>query len=376
MPEIDFEAEGLLDGTDGEAREARRTLLQELADDGVSLEDLREAVAAGRLVLLPVERALAGDAGPKYTAREIAERSGVDLELLQRSRVALGAPNPDPDARVLGAEDVDAAERLKAFRAVGLPEEGILQVARTIGMATARIAEANRELIMRNLVLPGDNEHDLARRLEAAARATLPMVGPVLNYALQSHLLEQIRRDVIAEADLASGEVRGISEQMVCFADLIDFTRLGEQVPADQLGVIAVQLEEMATAVATGPVRLVKMIGDAAMLVSSEPEPLAEAALSLVEAADSAGEDFPPLRVGLAYGPVVSQGGDFYGRTVNLASRITQIARPGSVLASEEAKGALGEGLHYSFAGERHLKGIDGGVKIHRVRREPRSAEA
>jgi adenylate cyclase len=371
MPEIDFEAEGLLDGVKGEAREARRALLQELADDDVPLEELREAVAAGRLVLLPVERALAGGAGPKYTAREIAERVGVQLELLQRSRVALGTPNPDPDERVLGDEDLDAAERLRAFREVGLPEEGILQVARTIGMATARIAQANRELIMRTLVQPGDNEHDLARRFEAAARATLPLVGPVLSYALQSHLLEQIRRDVIAEADLASGEVRGISEMTVCFADLIDFTRLGEQVPADELGVIAVRLEEMAAAVAETPVQLVKMIGDAAMLVSTEPEPLGEAALSLVEAADAEGEDFPQLRAGLAQGPVVIQGGDFYGRPVNLASRITQIARPGSVLANNEATDALGDRFHYSFAGERRLKGI-GGVKLFRVRREPR----
>jgi adenylate cyclase len=372
MPEIDFEAEGLLEGLEGDAREARLELLEELADDGVSLDDLGEAVAAGRLVLLPVERALAGGAGPKYTAREIAERTGVELGLLQRSRVALGTPNPDPDARLLGDEDLEAAQRLRAFREVGLPEEGILQVARTIGMATARIAQANRELIMATLVQPGDNEHDLARRLEAAAKATLPMVGPVLTYALQSHLLEQIRRDVIAEADLASGELHGASPLTVCFADLIDFTPLGEQVPPDELGMIAVRLEEIANAVAQGPVQLVKMIGDAAMLVSNEPDPMAEAALSLVEAADAEGEDFPQLRAGLAHGPVVPRGGDFYGRTVNLASRITQMARPGSVLASEEARDALGEPFHYSFAGERHLKGIAGRVRLFRVRREPK----
>jgi adenylate cyclase len=369
MPEIDFEAEGMLEGLEGEAREARLALLRELADDGVPLEDLRVAAAAGRLALLPVERELAGE-GPKYTAREIAERSGVELELLQRSRVALGVSNPDPDERVLGDDDLHAAERLRAFREVGLPEEGILQVSRTIGMATARIAQANRELILRTVVQPGDNERDLARRLEAAARVTLPLVGPVLSYALQTHLLEQIRRDVIAEADLASGEVRGINELTVCFADLIDFTPLGEQVPAEELGVIAARLEEMATAVAQGPLQLVKMIGDAAMLVSTEPEPLGEAALSLVEAADAEGEDFPQLRAGLAHGPVVAQGGDFYGRTVNLASRITQIARPGSVLASEEAKDALGDRFHYSFAGERRLKGIAERTRLFRVRRE------
>lgn len=369
MPEIDFEAEGMLEGLEGEAREARLALLQELTDDGVPIEDLREAVAAGRLALLPVERELAGE-GPKYTAREIAERSGVELSVLQRTNVALGIPNADPDERVLSDADLEAAQRLEAFRELGLPEEGILQVSRTIGMATARIAQANRELIMRTVVQPGDNEHDLARRLEAAAKVTLPLVGPVLSYALQTHLLEQIRRDVIAQADLASGEVSGINEVSVCFADLVDFTKLGEQVPTEELGVVAVRLEEMAASVAESPVRLVKMIGDAAMLVSTEPEPLGESALSLVEAADAEGEAFPQLRVGLSHGPAIGQGGDFYGRPVNLASRITAIARPGSVLASKEAKEALGDRFHYSFAGERRLKGIAEPARLFRVRRE------
>jgi len=374
MAEIDFDAEGLLAGLAGEGREARLALLRELAADGVEVEELRDAVAAGRLVLLPVERALVGR-GARYTAREIAERSGVDLELLQRTRVALGAPNPDPDARVLGEEDLKAAERLRAFREVGLPDDGILQVARTIGMATARVAQANRELIMRALGQPDDNELDLAHRLVATSHAALPLVGPVLTYALQVNLLEQVRGDVIAGADLTSVQVSGLSEATVCFADLIDFTKLGEQVPADELGVIAVRLEEMAAAVAKPPVRLVKMIGDAAMLVSTDPEPLGEAALSLVEAADAAGERFPQLRAGLAHGPVVSRGGDFYGRTVNLANRITQIARPGSVLASAQARKALGDRFHYSPAGERRLKGIQGRERLFRVRREPKRQE-
>jgi adenylate cyclase len=288
--------------------------------------------------------------------------------------VALGALNPDPDQRLLDDADLEAANRLRAFREVGLPEDGILQVARTIGMATARIAQANRELIMRTLVHPGDNERDLARRLEAAARVTMPLVGPVLSYGLQTHLIEQVRRDVIAAADLASGEVSSVSEVTVCFADLVDFTRLGEQVPVEELGRVATRLEEMASAVAEPPVRLVKMIGDAAMLVSTEAEPLAEGALSLVEAADGEGEDFPLLRAGVAQGPAVGQSGDFYGRPVNLASRLTSIARPASVLASEEAKEALGSAFHYSFAGERDLKGVDGRVKLFRVRREPKDA--
>ncbi|MEK6277928.1 MAG: adenylate cyclase regulatory domain-containing protein [Actinomycetota bacterium] len=373
MPEIDFEAEGLLEGLDGEAREARLALLRELEDEGVPLEELHEAAAAGRLALLPVERALGGGA-PKYTAREIAERTELPLATLERFQAALGIRNPDPDSRELGDADLEAAKRVKAFREVGLPEKGMLQVARTIGMATARVAQANRELIVRTLIHPGDNERDLALRLAAAAQATMPLVGPTLAYSMQKHLLEQVRRDVIAQADLATGEVGGANDVAVCFADMVGFTKLGEEIAIEELGLVAGRLEEMASAVAEPPVQLVKLIGDAAMLVSTEPEPLLDAALRLVKAADEEGEEFPQLRAGVAHGPALGQGGDYYGRPVNLASRITGVARPGSVLASEEATRAAGGAFHYSFAGERPLKGVEGRVELFRVRREPKDS--
>ncbi len=207
MPEIDFEAEGLLDGLEGEARKARLKLLRELAEDGVPPQELRDAAEAGRLALLPVERTLLGE-GPRYSSRDVAERSGVDLEVLQRWNRALGIPNPEPDDEVLGETDLEAAKQLKAFRDLGLPEEEMLQVARTIGMAMARIAQSNRELFLRTLVQEGDDEHELARRFEAGAKTMLPQLMPVLSYALQRHLIEQVRGDVIAAADLASGKRR------------------------------------------------------------------------------------------------------------------------------------------------------------------------
>ena len=126
------------------------------------------------------------------------------------------------------------------------------------------------------------------------------------------------------------------------------------------------------TTEAEPPVRLVKMIGDAAMLVSREVEPLLDAALELIEVAEGEGEEFPFLRAGLAVGPTLAQSGDYYGRAVNLASRLTAVARPGSVLLDAAAKEAAGDDFSYSFAGERKLKGIDSGVKLFRARREPK----
>ncbi len=365
--EIDFEAEGLLDGVEGAALEARRELLAELAEGGCTLEELKAAVAAGRLTLLPVERALAG-AGPRYTAREIAEKVGIEVDVLQRFSSALGVPYGDPDERRGTDADLEAARMVKAFIDTGLPEDGLLGVARTIGMGTARIAEANRELIVRTLIRPGDTERDVARRFVAAAEHMLPLVGPTVVYALQAHLIEQVRRDVIGAGDLAAGAVGGTADLTVCFADLVEFTRLGEEIDAEELGMVAGRLEEMATAVAEPPVRLVKTIGDEVMLVSTEAEPMVAAALALIAAAEAEGEQFPWLRAGIASGPTLPQAGDYYGRPVNLASRLTSVARPGSVVLAEATKEEAGDAFDYSYVGERRLKGLDYRVKIYRAR--------
>ncbi len=365
---IDFEAEGLLDGVADGGREERLRLLEHLAADGATLEELKDAVAAGRLALLPVERALAGD-GRRYTAREIAEISGVPLDLLRRFSAALGVPYTDPDEPRGTEADLEAARRIKTFREAGLPEEGMMQVARTIGMGSARIAEANRELAIKALAQPGDSERDIALRFVAAAEFMMPLVGPTLVHAVQANMLEQIRRDVIATEDLASGDVRGTVNLTVCFADLVEFTQLGEEIPAEELGLVAGRLEEMATAVAEPPVRLVKTIGDAAMFVSSEPAPLLRASLALIAAAEAEGDEFPLLRAGLATGPTLPQSGDYYGRAVNLASRVTGVARPGSVVVDEVTKNAVGEEFFkFTFIGERRLKGIEGRTKLYRAR--------
>jgi adenylate cyclase len=347
--DIDFAAEGLLDDLEGEARQARLDLLEQLSGDGVSVSELREAVTNGHLTLLPVERALAGE-GPRYSAREVAEISGIDLELLRRFRAALGVPYGDSDEKIGTEADLQAAIRTKAIIDAGLPPDGLLQSARTIGMGMARVAEANRELVVRNLTDPYDNERDLANGLVATAQALLPLVGETLDYAFQVNLLEQVKRDVMGAADLASGEIGGAVERTICFADLVEFTSLGEEIAPEELGAVVGHFEELATSIIAPPVRLVKTIGDA--------------------------DQFPVLRAGIATGPTLPQSGDFYGRSVNLASRITGIARPGSVLVDTPTREAAGEDhFAYSFAGERRLKGIDARQKLFRVRRESERRE-
>jgi adenylate cyclase len=115
------------------------------------------------------------------------------------------------------------------------------------------------------------------------------------------------------------------------------------------------------------PVRLVKTIGDAAMYVSPDPGALVAVALSLCESVKEA--DLPTLRAGIAFGPALLRAGDYYGHAVNLSSRVTGVARPGSVLCTQEVRDAAPDAFDWSYAGRHRLKGISGAVPLHRARR-------
>src|SRR5205807_1203274 len=173
----------------------------------------------------------------------------------------------------------------------------------------------------------------------AAARLE-PLTAPMLGQLMNLHLRHLVQTEILSAAERHDGRLRGAREVIVGFADLVGFTRIGEDVPPDELGRVADRLEELAAERVAAPVRLVKTIGDAVMLVSPEAPPMVEATLKLVEAADAEGEDFPQLRAGLAAGAALSRAGDWYGRPVNLASRITGRARPGSVLVTADVRDA------------------------------------
>jgi adenylate cyclase len=368
--EIDFDAEGLLEGLEGNAKEARRALLKDLLEDGVPLDELKRAVEEDRLVLLPVERVF-GAGEERYTAVEVAEGAGLDVEFLGRLLQALGAPVPDPEERAYTERDLEAAKRAKLFMDAGLPPEGVLETSRIIGISMANLADANRDMVGEVFTEPGIDERELAMRYAAAAKTMPPLLGDTLLHAYRIHLREAIRQAVITEAELAQGRLSGSDDITIAFADLVGFTRLGESMEIEQIGEMTGRLFELASDAARPPVRLVKMIGDAAMFASREPEPLLEAVLGLVDAVGNA--EIPPLRAGAATGPALGRGGDWYGRPVTLAARITSFARPDSVVVDQSVKEAIaqtnGQPFDFSFAGKRHFKGIEGEVPVHRVRR-------
>jgi adenylate cyclase len=251
----------------------------------------------------------------------------------------------------------------------------MLEVTRALGRGLAQGAEAIRMMVAQLFGRPGVTERELATRNAQAADQLLPRLGPLLLYILRRHLLEQTRIVAVSQEELASGASANAAPVFVDFTDMVGFTRLGERIEVHELGQLVSRLTDFAQEATRPPARLIKTIGDAVMFVSPAVEPLLETTLDLVERA-GAREDFPPLRSGLAGGVALSREGDWYGRPVNLASRVTGVARRGSgVLATGEVRDAAGNGYRWSPAGDWRLKGFKARVALFRVRRTETSPD-
>ncbi len=362
----DFEAEGLLEDLSGEERAARLELLLALEEQGYELEELRRAASEDRLALLPVEHVLEAE-GPRYSLRQVAEEVGFELAFLQEARRALGQPIGDPDALDLTQEDLDLARQAAILLASGIDREAFLELTRVMSHAMANVAAALIGTLGQSLLRPGDTERDLGLRYADSLRRLGPLAGPALTAMLNIRLRESIREAAVGRAELERGRLPGSQPVCVAFVDIVGFTELGEQVEPDELGRLVTDFERRVEALVHPPLRLVKTIGDAAMLASPDADALLEAALALViESRED--EDAPLLRAGAAFGEALSRAGDLYGRPVNLASRLTAFARRGTVVVSADLKERARGDYDFSAVGRRRLRGVDRPVEIFRVR--------
>jgi len=360
---VDFRKAGLLDGLEGEDLAARERLLERLAGEGFTLEELQAAVHEDRLALLLVERVLGG----RYSAKELEEQTGLEASQMLRIRRLLGLPMPSPEDRVFGEEEVEAANSISLFLESGLGEKAIAEITRVLGEGMARLAATTAAAFVGAFLQAGDSEDEVAERFAALAGQLVPAIDPVLTAAYKQHLAEAVRRGMLGSAERETGEAGRAQEIAVCFVDMVGFTRLGAELEARELGSLANKLAELANDVIEPPVRLVKTIGDAAMFVSPDPAALVSVALSLLEAVEAA--DLPSLRAGVASGSALQRSGDYYGHAVNLASRVTGAARPGSVLCTQEVRDAAREEFDWSFARKHKLKGMPEPVSLYRARR-------
>jgi len=362
---IDWDAEGMLDGLSPREREGRAELLDRLDSDGVSRDDLRRAIDEDRLALLPVERALVGS--PRYTPAEAARRAEVEEPFLLELANALGLPTPVGEEVMFGEDDVEAARTVGRFLKAGLPEEELLEIARILSDAMVPVSEGIRRLVGESLLHAGDTEHEVGVRYEHAALELMPLLSPLPAYVLNIRLRELVRRDVVGVEERASGHLPGTERVTVAFADLVGFTSLGERVSGEELARMAARLTKLGQQVAVPPVRFVKSIGDAVMLIAPRSSPLVNATLELVDAVE-ADPELPSLRAGLASGHAINRWGDWYGAPVNIASRVTERARPGSVLVTKEVREEAADDFSWSRAGSHNFKNVSSRISLHRAR--------
>lgn len=349
--DVDFEQEGLTEGATDPA--ARLHLLRELYAAGVPLKDLEEAVAENRLALLPLEAVLRSDG--QFSVDDLAEEAELDPRFVRSAFAALGLGTPS-DTSVFDDSAVEAVAALHELREAGLSDAAIEEICRMTGRRLGTLAAGLREVFGEAFLVAGDNERDVGLRYAAAARRLLPVFEPMLRFTLTTHILQLIRSDVVSRVELSSGELPGSHEVAVAFADLSGFTRLSEKLEPERVGDLVRRFDQLVQATMPPEVRHVKTVGDAAMLVSNEPDTLVGSVGELVEAAGAPGSELPRIHAGIAWGRAVTREGDWHGGPVNLASRLAEATPAGQVFVTEDVREVTDE--PFRSVGHVHLKGI------------------
>jgi adenylate cyclase len=367
-PEVtaDVGSEALLDGLVGDARRDRAELIAWLLNRGFTPDQIAASLAP---MMLPANRMM-GDEGVYVSTREMSRRSGIELELLQQLMRAAGLPRiEDPDVAVVPLVDGQAVAHAKYLLDIGLDSTEAVAVVKVLTEGFGRFTAMMREPAFRLLVKPGASEIDIAAAAEALAQAAIPHAGPMLENLLRVQYRRMFEAEAIGVAERAAGSLPGARQIAVAFADLVGFTNLGEILAPDRLERLARKLAELAQDVAVSRVRFVKTIGDAVMLVSADATRLIEVILELIDVA--AAEALPRLRAGAAAGLAVHRAGDWFGSPVNVASRVTSLARPGTVLVTDSARQSTGAtaDLIWVPAGAHRLRGVPGQVALFTVRR-------
>jgi adenylate cyclase len=354
-------------------------LLRDLSGAGLPLEALAAEMKAGKLAIDFLDNPIFEmfSALSNQTFEELSASTGIPLDLLLAIREATGAAVPRPTDRV-GELELAVVPLIEAQLATGHPTSAIERGLRTMGDSLQRpvttYAEAFRVYVIESVAQrPGATGRDIAA---AAARATQMLAGPSDAALLAIYHAQQGRTwtaNIIGgfERDLARAGLHSAMERppAICFLDITGYTRHTAERGDEAAAELAHDLARMVqrTSVQYGG-RAVKWLGDGVMFYFKDPGSGVMAALDMAAGVAEAG--LPPAHVGLHAGPVVMQGGDYYGQTVNIASRIAGYARPGEVVVSDVVvNSADGAQLVFTDLGDIELKGVAGTVHLYSARR-------
>jgi adenylate cyclase len=348
-------------------------------EGGLPMEGMAEAVRAGLLSFAFVESWPFEPWGSRrpQTHLELAEEAGLPFEALRRLLEAFGFARLEPEDVVAEAERPIA---LLAGRIVDLgivDEAALARLGRVYEEAFRRIALAETEIYHSGVEMPLlRSGMDERRTMELASSLSPPLIG-MLDAALMAayrrqqeltwteHQIEHIEQAL----EDAGVSLPATPPTAMCFLDLTGYTRLTDEHGDEEGAALAGRLADIVQlrSRAHGG-EVVKWVGDGVMFRFRDPSGAVVSSLDMVEEIPAAG--LPPAHVGVAAGPVIRQGGDYYGRTVNLASRISDRAESGQVLVSEPvAEMASVRGVTFVPVGPVEIKGLTGPVDLFEARR-------
>ena len=353
--------------------------VQGLERAGVPLEGMAAAVQDGSLSFSFMDVA-AFDRFPalsNVTFHELSERTGIPMDLLKVVREAIGFAEPRPEDRVR-EDELTVVSAIELQLSNGFRPAVIDRGLRVDAESLRRIAETEtdfwRSEVARPLLQAGMKEGEMMEAQADLGSRMAPFREQAL-LAIYHGQQEHAWRQGFAEAVEGALERAGLYSRLhrppaICFLDITGYTRLteerGDEAAADLAAKLAGLVRRSSQEHGGRPV---KWLGDGVMFYFREPGGAVLAALEMVEGVAS--HDLPPAHVGLHAGPVVFQDGDYFGRTVNLASRIADYARPGEVVVSQEVVDAAdADPVSFNEIGPVELKGVTGTLRLHTARRD------
>jgi adenylate cyclase len=356
IPEVDGK------GVWTRAAVAHARIVARLRRRGHRLEQIREAGRQGRLAYGYIEEIFST---PEHVVsiKDASKETGLSTDQIERFWMSLGLPAEGLER--LTEDDVEALRYVASVLEAGFPLVAFLQLLRVYGQALAQIADAEVRLfhlyVHEPLMREGVPGLQMAEEMEGLARDLLPLASPLMDYMHQRYLGHFVEQDVVGhmEAELEEDENSALGRVRVAigFADLAGYTRFTEEEGEEEALSSVERFVEGVSSSLPEDARVVKTIGDEVMLVGHDVQALVDWAVGFA----GEWEERPEPRIGIHFGTALYRDGDYYGREVNLASRIVARARGGEVLVSDAVVDAVrsSSDLGFEGIGQVKLKGFD-----------------
>jgi adenylate cyclase len=343
---------------------AHARIVARMRERGHSLQAIREATERGRLAFGYVEELFPGDEA-RYTLKQAARETGLEPALIERIITTIGVSKAQTDS--LSEEDVQLLRYVAAVLSAGLPLVAMLQLARVYGQAMAQVADAEVRLfhlyVHEPLMRSGATGVEMADEMLSLSRELMPLSSPVMDQIHQRYLQHFIEQDVVGhmEADLDSEIDLGRMRVAIAFADLAGYTRLTEEAGELEAVDAVERFVEAVELTLPDEARVIKTMGDEVMIVGSDPSTLTDWAVGFQRLHPGR----PRPRIGIHYGDALYRDGDYYGRDVNIASRVAARSAGGEVLATRPVVDhAGGSRLEFERIAEVRLKGFSEPTEI------------